>query len=114
MQVQPLIKPPNSHPFHDPVSIPAWYGYALLTATYIIFIVLVNSMLKCWKFVIAGLEPHLRNRLTAIFEKVDEYVVALWCVYIVLWWWALLLWIGYKLFRQSKGLGSVVKGTRAA
>lgn len=86
----------------------AIYGYVVLAMTWILFLVTVNSIFRCWHWIIeplrisnetVGLYIWLHN----MFESLDNLVVSLWCIYVAIWWWALLSWIGLKLFRQSKG-----------
>lgn len=84
-------------------------GIIVLVSTWTIFLISVNSFFEIWRFIIAPLKHYsetidLYKYLKSGFLIVDYYVVSLWCLYVVFWWWALLSWIGLKLFRQSKGL----------
>lgn len=100
----PLIIPDDSGPL-PPAS--AKKGYLVLAVTWFLFIVTANSILGSWLYVIAPLRssnPQLHARLAAFFNALDSNITSLWCVYIVCWWWALISWIGLKLFRQSKGI----------
>lgn len=86
-----------------------WYGYAILWFTWFVFIVTVNTVFSVWKFVIAPLKdtsPLVYVASRRCFEVIDEYVMALYAIYVMLWWWALLSWSGLKLFRHSKGIHS--------
>lgn len=87
----------------------ATYGYILLTLTWGLFFVTVNSLFKCWLWVIHPLKLHeetidLYYTIKTWCEKTDYVVVSLWCMYVVAWWWALFSWVGIKLFRHSKGI----------
>lgn len=103
----PLIRPAGYAPdSEDAVVIPAWYGYAFLAATWVLFIVSVNSLFLCWSLIIRplkGTNIELHRTLTLVFETVDRYVISLWCIYVMYWWWACMSWLGLKIFRQSKG-----------
>lgn len=84
-----------------------WYGYAILWFTWIVFVVMVNTVFSVWKVVIGPLKessPAVYMVLKKLFEVIDEYVMALYGIYVMLWWWALLSWSGLKLFRHSKGI----------
>lgn len=86
----------------------AIYGYLVLATTWILFLITVNSIFKCWHWIIEPLRISnetlgLYLWLYKVFLSVDNLVVSLWCIYVAVWWWALLSWIGLKLFRQSKG-----------
>lgn len=91
-----------------PLSNLALYGYLILAVTWILFLVTINSIFKCWRWIIEPLALSedtmgLYQWLVGFCESLDSLVVSMWCVYVAVWWWALLLWIGLKLFRQSKG-----------
>lgn len=84
------------------------YGYAILLVTWLLFSVTINSIFKCWRWIIEPLK--LSDQTMDLYiilhdacEIVDNLVVSLWCIYVAVWWWALFSWIGLKLFRQSKG-----------
>lgn len=84
-------------------------GIIVLVSTWAIFLISVNSFFEIWRFIIAPLKYYSETKDLYMYLKngfliVDYYVVSLWCLYVVFWWWALLSWIGLKLFRQSKGL----------
>ena len=109
----PLITPHSDIAFENSTENSlvdfAWYGYAVLTSTWVLFTVTMNSIFQIWKYLIEPLSWNsrtysLHSALSAIFLTVDNYVVTLWCVYIIWWWWAAFSWIGLKLFRQSKGI----------
>lgn len=87
----------------------AFYGYLVLTFTWILFLITINSIFQCWRWIIEPLRMtqdtvSLYDWLYRKCEFVDDLVVSLWCIYVAVWWWALLSWIGLKLFRQSKGI----------
>lgn len=84
-------------------------GIIVFVSTWAIFLISVNSFFEIWSFIIAPLMYYSETKDLYMYLKngfliVDYYVVSLWCLYVVFWWWALLSWIGLKLFRQSKGL----------
>ncbi|RCK67157.1 hypothetical protein Cantr_02647 [Candida viswanathii] len=79
-----------------------YYGYLLLTATWLLFIVTVNSIFEIWKYVVQPVPAPLRDTLTMWFETIDAYVIKLWCIYVVCWWWAIVSWCGLEMFRNSK------------
>lgn len=85
------------------------YGYAVLALTWFLFIVTINSVFHFWSYIVEPLAWSDRTRdshvfFCRLFDLVDYYVVSFWCVYVIAWWWALLLWCGLKLFKQSKGI----------
>ncbi|OBA19045.1 hypothetical protein METBIDRAFT_224735 [Metschnikowia bicuspidata var. bicuspidata NRRL YB-4993] len=87
----------------------ARYGYILLALTWTLFIVTVNTLFKCWLWVIHPLKLHeetleLYVSIKRWCERIDYVVTSLWCVYVIAWWWALFSWVGIKLFRHSKGI----------
>lgn len=87
----------------------AQIGYLILISVWVLFLVSINSFFEIWRFVVSPLGKYpetngLHEQLVNFFLAVDYYVMSMWCLYVVLWWWALLSWIGLKLFRQSKGL----------
>lgn len=112
----PLIAAPGEHADFEPLSEEesrrlTRYGYALVALTYVLFLVSINSMFKCWHWVILPLSwlpdtLELHAKVRGWCETFDYVVISLWCIYVVGWWWALFSWIGLKLFRQSKGIQS--------
>lgn len=89
----------------------AFYGYAILFSTWLLFLITFNSLFSVWSYVIQPLSynpesKELHNRLSYIFESLDNYVLSFWCIYIVIWWWSIISWCGLKLFRHSKGIQS--------
>lgn len=105
----PLIIPPESVHLENERYFPEWAGYALLALTWLLFVVTVNSLFECWKWIIEPLSwsedtKQYYEGLTGIFTTIDNLVLSLWCIYVVMWWWALFSWIGLKLFKQSKGI----------
>ncbi|EGW32865.1 uncharacterized protein SPAPADRAFT_54862 [Spathaspora passalidarum NRRL Y-27907] len=84
-----------------------FYGRLILGFTWITFVVSINSFFELWKFVIypfSSSNESLYNYLHTIFKTIDDYVLKLWCIYIVFWWWASISWCGLKLFRHSRGI----------
>lgn len=84
-------------------------GYLIILSVWFLFLITVNSLFEIWRLVIFPFSQspttlQLHEQFVVIFSTVDYYVLSLWCLYVVFWWWALLSWIGLKLFRQSKGL----------
>ncbi|EGV60086.1 hypothetical protein PSN45_002174 [Yamadazyma tenuis] len=84
------------------------YGYALVVGTWLLFAVSINSFFELWRFVIAPLSmdsrsQQLHQRLVGFFSTVDQYVLRSFGIYVVGWWWALVSWVGLKLFKHSKG-----------
>lgn len=107
----PLIEPSEDDTSSwlqgDTVYELARYGRMLLWATWLLFVVTINSIFELWRWAIAPLakrDSKLHAQITLFFEKWDYVVISLWCIYVVAWWWALFSWIGMKLFRQSKGI----------
>lgn len=87
----------------------ATYGYLILLASWIIFLVSFNTLFKIWSFIIhpLSLDPVTKSRyveLKNFFECLDYYVLSCWCIYVVIWWWSCASWVGLKLFRHSKGI----------
>lgn len=87
----------------------AFYGYLIIIATWLMFIVSVNSLFRVWSYVIYPLSLdkdsiELHSSLTDLFNGIDYYVFSCWSIYVVAWWWALISWCGLKLFRHSKGI----------
>lgn len=87
----------------------ARYGNLILAFTWLLFLITVNSLFQCWRWIIEPLAhtsetAALHAWLGEICESIDYLVVSAWCIYVAVWWWALLSWVGLKLFRQSKGI----------
>lgn len=107
----PLIVTEDSDSEEEDVSSPhlAQIGYAVIFVTWFLFFVSINSIFHTWRYIIAPLQLNKSTQrvyfhLEVLFSAIDNHLVSLWCIYIVCWWWALLSWIGLKLFRQSKGI----------
>lgn len=88
-----------------------FYGYALLFASWLLFLVSVNTMFEIWQYVIYPLSLDSRtswlyNDLKLYFTVFDKYIMRFWSIYIVIWWWSIISWCGIKLFRHSKGIQS--------
>lgn len=101
----PLLRQADEYQYEEELFlIPAWYGYAMLGATWALFVVTVNSLFEVWRYIIQPLQgSEWHKTLTTVFEKLDYIVLTLWCLYVVAWWWAVLTWVGIKLFKHSKG-----------
>lgn len=100
----PLIRIPIEAVQHDYNHL-ATMGYCILVFTWMLFVVTVGSMFQLWKFVILPFYPlELYYKMYSILSVIDGYIMTIWSVYIVIWLWAVVSWIGLKLFRQSKGL----------
>lgn len=102
MDPLPLIQPPKTSQI-DAQRL-AVYGYAILIGTWLVFVVTINSMFGVWRWVIAPLPQASRRALVPVLTTIDEYVVSMWGIYVVVWWWAVALWVGLKLFRHSRGI----------
>ncbi|EDK39440.2 hypothetical protein PGUG_03538 [Meyerozyma guilliermondii ATCC 6260] len=109
----PLLKPRNPIKSYsndtDQLFSLRTYGYLILAATWIIFIVTTCSLLGIWDYIIFPLSlssstDHLHSQLSSIFRFIESSVLKAWGIYVVLWWWAISSWIGLKLFRHSKGI----------
>lgn len=106
-----LIEPSESFPENhlpDPESL-AYYGYCLIFLSWALFVVTVNSVFRCWHWILEPLQSNpstidLYHKLYKYCEYWDYICISLWCIYVVSWWWALWSWVGIKLFRQSKGI----------
>ena len=89
--------------------LPSHYGYVIIGVSWVIFVSTINSLFRIWSYVICPL-AHSENtktiyeKLYSFFEISDSYVLKLWSIYIVIWWWSVVSWIGLKLFRHSKGI----------
>lgn len=87
------------------------YGYSILIASWMLFVVSINSIFEVWKFVIYPLSTHketlsLYNHMDKYFSILDKYFMRFWGMYVVIWWWSIVSWCGLKLFRHSKGIQS--------
>ncbi|CUM68557.1 uncharacterized protein PRCAT00006283001 [Priceomyces carsonii] len=84
-----------------------FYGYLILFASWIIFLISMNSIFRIWQYVIFPISlssERVYRKLFSLLETVDYYVLSGWSVYVVVWWWSVLSWCGLKLFRHSKGI----------
>lgn len=109
MDPLPLIVSPDEVYTKQAEDIPMWYGYALIVLTWLLFLVTINSVFECWRYIIEPLKwsestAKYFTTLESVFSTLDSAVLSLWCVYVVAWWWANASWLGLKLFRQSKGI----------
>lgn len=108
-----LVHPPNKNENAIEMNLDPermkFYGYLILTSTWIIFIISMNTFFEAWKFLLHPLSQtesmiDLYTYLYKGFTVLDDYVLKIWCIYVVIWWWAIISWCGMKLFRHSKGL----------
>lgn len=105
-----MSKPLPLIPWDDPIDeeqdsgfdIGMW-GYMILFASWLVFVISCNTFFGAWKYVIMPLEGDAFERVSKYFKVIDAYVFRFWNVYIVIWWWAIISWTGLKLFRHSKG-----------
>lgn len=87
----------------------ATYGYMLIAATWLLFVVTVVSFFRLWVYVIEPLRhipqhSDLYQTLSVIFETSDQYIMRMWGIYVIAWWWAMVSWNALKLFRHAKGI----------
>lgn len=89
--------------------LPSHYGYAIIGVSWVIFVSTINSLFRVWSYAINPLSRSedtkaIHEKLYLFFEISDSYVLKFWSIYIVIWWWSIISWIGLKLFRHSKGI----------
>lgn len=87
----------------------ATYGYLLITATWLLFVVTVVSFFRLWIYIIEPLRLNsrysgLHQTLSDAFAESDQYVMRMWGIYVIAWWWAMVSWNALKLFRHAKGI----------
>lgn len=88
----------------DDIPYLAVYGYGILAATFVLFLVTFSSIFEVGLYVIAPLKGHeIYDQLHNIIKVTDSYVMRLWGIYVVAWWWAIISWCGLKMFKHSKG-----------
>lgn len=88
-----------------------FWGYSLLLASWMLFLVSTNTIFEVWRYVIypLSLDPRTQefhSKLMTWCSIFDKYVMRFWSIYIVTWWWSIVSWCGIKLFRHSKGIQS--------
>lgn len=106
----PLISWNDSDVVEDDVEETNWlgiYGYSMLAVSWVIFIISINTFFKLWRFVILPLKLtntgfNLYDKLSYHLQVFDSYVIRIWNIYIVIWWWAIVSWLGLKLFKHSQ------------
>jgi len=80
-------------------------GYTILVSTWVVFVITINSLFSVWVMVIQPLaNTPWYDRMYWFFSTIDDYIFAIWSIYIVAWWWSIISWCGLKLFRHSKGI----------
>ncbi len=99
----PSIATPNSE-----YNIELW-GYVILITTWSLFIWGMGSMLGIWSRVFSKSSTN-QNFETLVYHHDDSgipfslyYPALLILIWVILWIWSLLSWIGMKFFRHAKG-----------
>lgn len=96
---------------HDDVAIRK-IGWFMLIITWGLFVISINTFFKLWVYVIDPLKDTLYYEpIRRACEFADNTILTCWCIYVLSWWWAIVSWVGLKLFRHSKGVEADYLGT---
>ena len=78
-----------------------WWGWVLLAATWIIFVVGMGSCFGVWSWVWdVGERPELQDDET--LPITGYYPALIVCTAVMSWVWVVVAWVGMKYFRHSK------------
>lgn len=112
----PLIPLPDELTFLDPETPDIFNGtpadaYIFVTVTWLLCFVSFCALFLWWRYVIEPLTwsngtKAIHDKLVLVFLLFERHVISFWCIYIAAWWGAYLRWIGWKMFRHSKGIQS--------